>query len=428
MVFGANTERAIAALSKVASIWQARLDGDWVPPAGSPFPWAQVRLSLAALLPGMRDARGWVERATLGAPSAPNTGGAGASATLPVDVSVRNDLFHEEVSPVSTPAPPVLGARGAPNVTLILAGNTPLLAWSPLSACLLAGVTTVRVKLSRDETVWTHLFVESLREADTDLAERIELYDVPGEDERTYALLQDADAVIAYGSDAAVEAIRARAPKGVPFFGYGHAVSVGIAEHSTIFAPERLSGFATDTSLYDQQGCLSPHILYITGSLRHSTPPRRVDLLSFGGRMRYKMRDQCDVLPTPTAGGAVRVREARDIALFSGQTVYGNDDLRWTVIASQEPLPYPAPVGHKVLYVSPVGSPQQLRELLQPVWGIVSCAGVDGELEEGWETVLREAGVSRICKPGEMQTPPLDWSNGNRDLLAELLKKINATC
>jgi hypothetical protein len=65
MVFSADTKRVIAALSKVAAIWQERVyGGEWIPPEGSPFPWAQVRLSLAALLPGMRAARGWVERAS----------------------------------------------------------------------------------------------------------------------------------------------------------------------------------------------------------------------------------------------------------------------------------------------------------------------------------------------------------------------------
>ncbi|MBC8137843.1 MAG: hypothetical protein H8F28_18345 [Fibrella sp.] len=377
----------------MATIWQKRLDSGWTPPQGSGFPWDQVRLSLAALLPGMRSAQKWVERVTV----------------------------ERNVSRLA-PAPPVLTETRAARVTLILAGNTPLLAWSPLCACLLAGVGIMRVKLSRDETVWTRLFVESLREADAKLAERIELHDFPGEDERTYALLTNADAVIAYGSDAAIDALRGQTPKSVPFFDYGHAVSVGLAEQHTIFDLQACAGFATDCLMYDQQGCLSPHILYITGSLRHPTGVRNVEDLSLGGRMRHKMQEQSSRLPPPVAGSAARIREARDIALFSGRIVHGDDTLRWTVISSLETIPYPPPVGHGVLTVSPVESAAQLRELLQPVWGIVSCAGVAGELSPEWEAVLREAGVSRICQPGEMQTPPLDWQNGNRDLLAELLQ------
>ncbi|MBC8139898.1 MAG: hypothetical protein H7Y38_00495, partial [Armatimonadetes bacterium] len=182
-----NTAQTIAALGKLADLWQSRLDdaNGWTPPQGSAFPWAQVRSSLAALLPGMRGAGAWVKRA------APNGGGA---------------------------SPKI--------VTVVLAGNTPLLAWSPLCACLLAGAETVRVKLSRDESVWTRLFVDDLRTIAPEVAARIELYDFPGADERTYALLTGADAVIAYGSDDAIAALQARMPPAVPIFGYGHAVSV----------------------------------------------------------------------------------------------------------------------------------------------------------------------------------------------------------
>lgn len=392
MGFSADTERVIAVLAQVAAIWQERLDGNWAPPAESAFPWAQVRLSLGALLPGMRDARTWVER--------------------------------------KWGSPPVLGAGGAPHsftATIVLAGNTPLLAWSPLCACLLAGVRTVRVKLSRDETAWTRLFVESLRDAEPELAGRIELYDFPGEDERTYALLQDTDAVIAYGSDAAINALQARTPPGVPFFGFGHAVSVG-------FYPRTVGGypraelaarlFARDVLMYGQQGCLSPHVIYARRRVRR----RMSDLDAMSSLALYLasalpvVADVLCVFPVTDPATARRVRTARELALFGGMTVLGDDDLRWTVIASADPLPHPEPVGHGVVYVSPAESPEQLRELLQPIRGIVSCAGVMGKEGASWEAVLREAGVSRSCEPGEMQTPPLDWQNGNRDLLAELRK------
>jgi hypothetical protein len=81
-----------------------------------------VRVSLEALLPGMEDASGWLARAAAGLPAG------------------------------------VLGPR---RVAHVLAGNTPLLAWPGLAACLLAGSHSV-VKMSRDETLWPRRFVESL--------------------------------------------------------------------------------------------------------------------------------------------------------------------------------------------------------------------------------------------------------------------------
>ena len=387
-----NTNAAIAALSRVAAIWQARLNDAWTPPPGSPFPWAQVRLSLSALLPGMRDAGEWVRRA---ASLSPPGGG-------------KLKMGQQDI--------------GARTVTVILAGNTPLLAWSPLCVCLLAGADTVRVKLSRDESIWTRLFVETLAEVAPEVAARVELLDFPGADERTYALLTNADAVIAYGSDATVAALQSRTPPGVPFFGYGHAVSVGILVEGVTAAAD---GFARDVLMYDQAGCLSPHL--ICCARLPESDARYTHVLSryFGthslGLALQEQAFSLTVAMRRNVGDAVAIREARDMATMEGAISIGDDALRWTTITTGA-VEYPEPVGHSVVYVSPVESPEQLRELLKPVWGIVSCAGVAGELPPEWEAVLRDAGVSRICKPGEMQTPPLDWRNGNRDLLAELLR------
>jgi hypothetical protein len=285
----------------------------------------------------------------------------------------------------------------------------------------------VNVKLSRDETVWTRLFVESLREAAPEVADRIRLHDFPGEDERTYALLQDTDAVIAYGSDAAIEALRARTPEAAAFFGYGHAVSIGFYPRTLWGSPySEAAGrlFARDVLMYGQQGCLSPHVLYARRMLRRKMTALDavVPLTSCLAAALPVVADVLRIPPVTDAATAARVRTAREMALFSGFAVRGNDDLRWTVIASLEPIPHPEPIGHGVVYVSPVESPKQLRELLRPVRGIVSCAGVLGRLTPFWEPIAREVGVSRVCEAGEMQTPPLDWPNGNRDLLAELLK------
>ena len=179
-------KRAARALKRVGGLWRQRLESGWIPPDGSPFPWAQVRLSLAALTPGLETAGEWRERAQ---PRPPN------------------------------PLPHAVG-EGEPSiavVALILAGNTPLMSWSPLCACLLAG-SMVFVKMSRDETLWPRLFVESLAEADSEVAARVVVDVWPGDDPRTTELVQSVDAVVAFGSDATLAALRAATPIHTPFF------------------------------------------------------------------------------------------------------------------------------------------------------------------------------------------------------------------
>src|SRR4051794_20284291 len=65
--------RVVAALARMGELWERLLASDWTPPEGSSFPWAQVRLSLAALVPGLKTAGEWRERAATGDDLSPPT-------------------------------------------------------------------------------------------------------------------------------------------------------------------------------------------------------------------------------------------------------------------------------------------------------------------------------------------------------------------
>ena len=359
--------RVVRAFAAFAHLWERRLADAWLPPEGSAFPWVQVRLSLAALLPGFRHAQ------------AQNGGGENGESLI---------------------------------VALLLAGNTPLLAWASLTASLLAG-HAVFVKQSRDELLWTRLFVESLAEADAELASLIHLDLWPGDDPRTAALVQAADAVIAYGGDATLAALRQIVPQKTPFFSFGHAVSIGIIAS----VEEDVSGFARDILMYDQAGCLSPHVLFVIGEATGIT-----DALADAFRRETEV---LDVPPVTEPAVAIAVRQARDLANFEGQRFVGDPSLRWTVIETPPgESPAPAPVGHGVVFVVPVAAEESVTLLrrLEPLRGRVSSAGIAGKISPHLQDALLSDGISRICPAGEMQTPPLDWPNGNIDLPAELRK------
>lgn len=362
-----------AALAAAAALWRCRLAAGWTPPPGSAFPWAQVRLSLDALLPGM------------------------------------------------TSPPPPLGSEGEPGgeVALIVAGNTPLIAWPPLCAALLAGAQRVRVKMSRDETLWPRLFVEALAEVAPAVASRVELLDFPGEDRRTAELCRASDAVVAYGSDETITALRAATPAGTPFFGFGHAISVGLAGKGD--QDGTASGFARDVLTFDQQGCLSPQVIFT---------PSAADAEALGEALPPALERTAvslEVPPVTDPGTAAAIRRARDMALFAGFKVVGDPSLRWTVAHCQMPVDVPEPVGHGFVYVIPLCAGGGVEEVVSRFgWarGRVSCVGVAGAIPDRLRAALMREGVSRICGPGEMQTPPLDWPNGGVDLFSDLWRVI----
>lgn len=365
--------RVVAALKQAGTIWRHRLENGWEPLEGSPFPFVQVRRSLEPLIPGLETADKWQAR-------------------------LIGDCIPE---------------RGTGRVAaLVLAGNTPLMAWSPLCACLLAG-WAVYAKMSRDETLWPRLFVDVLREADPEVADLVHLDVWPGDDPRTADLVQATDAVVAYGSDATLAALRESTPPATPFFGHGHAVSIGLTVGEHWENNYNASGFAHDVLMYEQGGCLSAQAVLFGAN--------RERLLPFARALQQACGVASFGLPVPADPAQTRlIREARDMALFDSATVYGDDELRWTVIVHPQPRPMSTPTGFGVVEIIPIDAPENFAAYLGPVRGCVSCVGIAGEITPALREALAREGVSRICKPGEMQTPPLDWPNGNRDLLVEL--------
>ena len=367
------------ALHRVMALWQARLENNWKPPEDGAFPWEMVRFGLAGL----------------------------ASSPLPV----------RQMSSAEKEA----GKNGL--VALICAGNTPLLAWPTLCAGLLAGAS-VYVKMSRHETLWPRLFVQSLCDANApELAARVHLDVWPGSDAKTAALVQAADAVVAYGSDASVAALKNATPAQTPFFGFGHALSVGVwtkAAWQEEAVRNAAHGFARDIMMYGQGGCLSPHTLFVeVNADNKNTLPALCESLH---REMCRAAESLHAPPVTDAAVARTLREAGDMAHFDGHSVWANENhfhhgMVIRVAAEQE---MPPPIGHGVVFVVPISDVRALPERFGRMRGKISSVGVAGSLPAETEALLRADGVSRICEAGTMQAPPLDWPNGNCDLFSAL--------
>src|SRR5207245_1030234 len=75
-----------------------------------------------------------------------------------------------------------------------------------------------------------------------------------------------AEAVIAYGSERAIQQIRGRVPPTVRFVPYGHKLSFGAIGREALESErcaDTVDRAAYDVAKYDQQGCLSPHLFYV---------------------------------------------------------------------------------------------------------------------------------------------------------------------
>ncbi|HET7035323.1 MAG TPA: acyl-CoA reductase, partial [Thermomicrobiaceae bacterium] len=148
----------------------------------------------------------------------------------------------------------------------VFAGNVPGLPAQSLTCALLVKAASIG-KSASEEPIFPVLFARSLAEVDPELAAALAITWWPG-GERTieHALFAEADAVIAYGSEPAIESIRAALPPGRRFIPYGHKISFGLIGREALSRAAvdvTVAAAAYDTAKYDQQGCLSPHLFYL---------------------------------------------------------------------------------------------------------------------------------------------------------------------
>ena len=300
----------------------------------------------------------------------------------------------------------------APGTILhVVSGNTPHAALQSLIGGLLLGSRNL-VKLPRTGLIEVDEFVSRLPDP---LRAKVEM--LPDLD-KTW--LASADAIIVYGSDETISALRARTPAGKIFIGHGHKASLGIVWDDPRFAS--CAGAARAASLFDQQGCLSPQVFYV----RESRP-------GFARDYAENVASAMDQFNRTHPRGPLTVEEKADIANLRAAYRFraagdlrvalweGGGNLDWTVIYEEDAWFTASPL-NRVIFVKPL--PEDLPVAMGPAADHVGAVGLFPCTEE---LANRFAGLrpSRFCPLGSMQDPPWTWHNGGVARLASLVKWVD---
>jgi hypothetical protein len=231
--------------------------------------------------------------------------------------------------------------------------------------------------------------------------------------------LEHADAAVLFGRDETVSTLRAALPPGIPVLSHGHKLSLGIVFDDPRF--RSASGAARDISIFDQQGCLSPHAIFVRekGSLTARTYARRLA----AEMARFEKRTPRGALTVSEANSIRTLREETSFRAANGETVevFASTDTAWTVIADHTSSLPLSPL-NRVIYIQPL--PIQLTPVLAPHRTHLSTCGIwpANASNRDFATAL---GFSRICPIGKMQTPPLDWHHDGRQVLASLVRWVD---
>jgi hypothetical protein len=319
-------------------------------------------------------------------------------------------------------------AYGPRLTTQFFAGNVPgLPAWNLVCAFLVKSATLG--KSAGAEPLFPALFAQTIAEEDPGLGRCLAIVHWPGgaEDVEQVAFAH-ADAVMATAGLRATEDLARRVPVGVPFVPYGHKVSFAVIGHEALALTryaETARRVARDVSQYDQQGCLSPHAVFVE---RGGAVDPRTFTAALAAEMDHYERARPRArlgLEESAAVAAVRSRyELRSYDDPGVQVVTSSRSTAWTVVLEEHPERFePSPL-NRVVRVHPVDGLQDVVPLLLPLRRYLQTAGVACAPDrlDTWASLLGRCGVDRVCAVGQMPRPAAGWHHDGRGSLAALVR------
>ncbi|MCC6232471.1 MAG: hypothetical protein IT580_07490 [Verrucomicrobiales bacterium] len=316
--------------------------------------------------------------------------------------------------------------RGPELLVHVTAGRLP----TPVFTALLHGLLVKSaqfVKCASGGSFFARLFAHSLREIEPKIASCLEIAEWKGGTrDLEEALYAGADCVVASGSDATMDAVRATVPSRVRFLAHGHRVSAAYIAREMLGSDEEpnvTAAAAMDVAMWDQLGCLSPHVIFVEqgGMLApEGFAARLADELE-----RVEARWPRGT-PAPEVSDAVfrrrefyRVRAAADPGT---QCWFSRDSTAWSVVYEGDPQ-FQLSCLNRFVIVKPVETVEEcLRqaEAQRTRWSTVGLAASGLRIPELAQR-FAEWGITRICPLGRMQHPPLTWRHDGRPVLGDLV-------
>jgi Acyl-CoA reductase (LuxC) len=319
------------------------------------------------------------------------------STLAPLTFEVLRELERAPVAPRAG----AVRARAGRLCALVLAGNVVTAAARAVGYPLLFG-WPVLAKASSGDDALARLLEAALAESDPALADAYRVVSYAAEQEAlNVALLEQADAVVVYGSDQTVNAIRAQLGATVSFIGHGHglgAAFVARAALSAQAAPDAARGLALDVAAYDQRGCLSPHVAWVERG-------GEVSPEAFAALVRRELAQLAVTLPR----GRLPIELAgaqlswRGVGAMRGTLLEGDG----FAVSCEDEGPLRVSPGYRNLQLLALEDERMLPARLAPLGVHLKSLAVAGVTDlAGLVRALPPRVAPRVCALGQMQLPP----------------------
>ncbi len=325
-------------------------------------------------------------------------------------------------------------AVGYPLAFHLGAGTVPGVAVTSLIRGLLVR-SAVLLKPGRGDPVLPVLFVRALAERAPDLARSVAVAYWPvGEGEATETALGQVDLAVVYGGDETVRWVRERLPVTTPLVAYRHRLGVGLVGRNALTAAPGREGeggaehaareAARAVALFDQRGCVSPH-LFLVEEGGPVSPDRWAELLALAlDAMEGEIPS--GLIPAREGVAVQQIREEGELAQASGEGVrvwHGGRTALWTVLFQRDGR-LDASCLNRVVRVLPLAEMGEAPLRLAPWRGHLQTVGVVGLGEREGEIVeaLAQLGVSRVASLAGAPWPPPWWHHDGGGPLRSLVR------
>jgi hypothetical protein len=324
-------------------------------------------------------------------------------------------------------------ALGYPLAFHLGAGTVPGVAVTSLIRSLLVKSAVV-LKPGRGDVTLPVLFAAGLAEVDAELAESVAVVYWPGPfGHQTEWFLGRLDLVVVYGGDDTVAWVRDRVPVHTPLRAYRHRLGVGLVGREALGGGEEGEASSTAThaaravALFDQRGCVSPHVLFVEQG--GEVDPEAWAARLAGALERLEVELPSGSLSAAEGAALQQLRGAAELEEGAGRSVvhHGGRHAPWTVLLPAEGRLVPSCL-NRTVRVLPVDDLMDVPGELEswaPYLQTVGVAGL-GHRGPGIREALARLGASRIVDLAQVPWPPPWWHHDGSGPLRSLVRWTDA--
>ncbi|MGE5177809.1 MAG: acyl-CoA reductase [Bacteroidota bacterium] len=304
----------------------------------------------------------------------------------------------------------------------VYAGNIPAVpVWPMLGALLLK--SALLAKTSAQEPVLAPMLARAIAQEDETLGRCLAVvWWKGGTEELERAALAEAPAVLAFGGEIATASLARMCRPDAKTVFHGPKVSVaylGRGALSRANAPSAARRLAEDAALYDQQGCLSPHAIYVERG-------GAVTPVDFAAALGEALEEALGYAPPKRSSASqaaslqlYRAQARFDAATDPGTSVHASAGTRWTVVCESGARFEPGPA-HRTLRIHSIGGPDDFERAAVPSARFIEAVALEEAEPRRSALAARFAalGIPRVTGVGSLQRPsPLGTHGGVPRLL-----------